>query len=196
MSRTRFAALATFVVLALVGCANNEPRAVPSHSPSPTLTGAPSSPSPSEPAVVSRLTDRERRAYMDAVDDYKHFAVGQAKILARGKATKSAQAFYRQRTAAWRSYWGMLQQREAIGLRIKGMGRTIRTRPGPIRLDSTGGGTIELRVCGVAEGVRVFQNGQSVQQPHPVPRIVRASMVSVGDESPWRLLSEHVGPKC
>ena len=109
---------------------------------------------------------------------------------------EGAKGFFKQRTAAWQTYWARLRTNERRGIQIVGMGRTLHTRPVDVRVDPDGGGQVALRVCGISEGVKVLQDGEPVSQPSPKPTIVRVQMVKLPDESDWRVLSERVGAKC
>jgi len=194
----------TTCLLSLTSCNGDTPEAP---SPSPTSNTSSTSPtaptsassSPTEPAVppyLASYTKEERAAYDAAIRDYESFSDRQARINAKGKARESAKLFYRQRTAAWQTYWARLRANESQGLQIIGKGRTLRIRPADIELYQGGGGQVDLRVCGVAEDVEVLVGGEPVPQPTPKPTIVRVRMVHLPDEAVWRVLSERVGPTC
>ena len=197
MSRTRFAAIATFVVLSCAGCADDgSPKADPSPSPSTSMPASTATTPTAVPAYLDRFSERQRQAYDDAVQAYQDFAGQQATYMAAGEATPAAKRFYVRHTADWQTFWATLQQRESDGVRVEGTGKTLRTRPTKIRLYGDGTGSVNLDVCGVSTGVKVSQNGSPIPQPKPVPTIVRVGMVKLDGESHWRVLYERVGPKC
>ena len=198
MTRTRTpVVLTTLLALACAGCtggdkASTEPTpSAPSASPASSSGG-----STTVPAYLANFSARERRAYGEAVGDYRRFGAGQAAIMALGKATPTAWRFYHRYTADWQTYWATLRQRERQGIRIKGHGTVIRFRPGKVAVDRDGTGNITLKVCGIPTGVRVLQSGTPIPQPRPTPRIVGVEMVRLQGESRWRVLYERVGPKC
>jgi hypothetical protein len=199
MVRTALATLvATACVLTLAACTSDGPGTAtqtPTASTSPT-TASPTPTGPAVPPYLADFTEDERAAYDAAIEDYESFSDRQARINAKGKATASAKAFYQERTSAWQSYWARLRANEEQGLQIVGKGKTLRIRPAGIELYRGGGGQVNLRVCGVAEGVEVLKGGEPVPQPEPDPTIVRVRMVQLPDEVVWRVLSERVGSPC
>jgi hypothetical protein len=199
MRRTAMASLAASACLfSVTACSTSEPtEASPPAESSPPTSASPSpSTSPTETAYLQAYSEEERTAYREAVDDYAAFSRRLAAINEAGRATPRAKAFFKQKTAAWQSYWARLRANERRGIQIAGMGRTLRTRPADVRVDPDGGGEVALRVCGISEGVKVLQDGEPVSQPSPKPTIVRVQMVKLPDESAWRVLSERVGAKC
>ncbi len=182
-------------LMSLAACSDDDEPQPPQSAPA---TSAATSQTPTEavPAYLQGLSPEERTAYDEAVEDYETFSRELAAINEAGRATPEAKQFFEERTAAWQSYWARLTTNEERGIQIVGMGKTLRTRPGAIRLDTDGGGEVGLRVCGVSEGVEVLQEGEPVPQPEPVPTIVRVEMVKLPDEAHWRVLSEKVGKKC
>ncbi len=207
MPRARWIAVtATLLVLSCASCTDN---AVPrSSSSSHTTTAssprapssspiAPSTPSTSTvPPYLAKYSSEERKAYAEAVAAYDHFADEQAKILAVGKATPQAKRYYKKYSGDWLTYWNVLRKREADGIQIEGRGQTIRVRPTRIKLGDDGSGSVELRVCGISKGVKVFQNGKPIRQPKPTPKIVNVSLFRLADETWWRVFLERVGPSC
>ena len=201
MRRTAMALLAASACLfSVTACSTSEPTEAspPAESSSPTSASPSPSTSPTEtvPAYLREYSEEERTAYREAVDDYATFSRRLAAINEAGRATPRAKALFKQKTAAWQTYWAQLRANEDRGIQIVGMGRTLRTRPAGARIDPDGGGQVDLRVCGVSEGVEVLQDGEPVSQPSPTPTIVRVQMVKLPDESDWRVLSERVGVKC
>ncbi len=185
-------------LLSLTGCNGDSPQ---KPSPSPTASTSPTttSSSPTEPAVPRYLadyTDEERAAYAAAVNDYEKFSDRNADFYRVGKATPAARAYYKRATAAWQSYWARLMSFESRGIRVVGRGKVTRIRPSVIKLGEGGGGQVNLRVCSVASGVRVFQNDEPVPQPSPKPTITRVSMVSLPGQASWRILFDRVGGPC
>jgi hypothetical protein len=193
-----FATAAAIIAVLCAGCDSSSSGAAvtPESSPTPTLSDISESPSDPVPSYLQGLTEREREAYKVSLSTYERFSARQAEIMQTGRATPAAKAFYRANTAAWMTFWATLRQRDADGIHIEGKGRVIRVRPGSIRLDKSGAGTVALRVCGVADGVKAFKNGKEIQQPTPTPHIVNVAMVKLDGESKWRVLSERVGPRC
>jgi len=114
---------------------------------------------------LTKYTAKERKSYAEAVRAYEIFADHQAKILAIGEATLEAKRYYEKYSGDWLTYWNVLRQREADGIRIKGRGETLRVRPARIKLGDEGSGSVDVRVCGVSSGVKVFQRGAPVPQP-------------------------------
>ena len=201
MRRTVMASLAASVcVFSMAACSSNEPTEAspPAESSSPTSPSPSPSTSPTEtvPAYLQEYSEEERTAYREAVDDYATFSRRLAAINETGRATPRAKALFKQKTAAWQTYWARLRTNERRGIQIVGMGRTLHTRPADVRVDPDGGGRVALRVCGISEGVKVLQDGEPVSQPSPKPTIVRVQMVKLPDEPDWRVLSERVGAKC
>ena len=200
MSRTRrLGVIATLLVLSCASCTNSAdpPSSSPTPASSSTAPTAPtSSPTPSAPAYLSKYGDKERKAYAHAVSAYELFAEEQAKILAVGKATPKAKRYYEKYSGDWLTYWNVLRQREADGIRIEGRGETLRVRPARIKLGDDGSGSVDLRVCGVASGVKVFQRGTPIPQPNPTPKIVKVSLFQLTGESWWRVFLERVGGSC
>ena len=204
MGTTAIASLAASVCLwSMTACSTSEPTdaspsAESSSSSSPTSAAPSPSTSPTEtvPAYLQDYSEGERTTYKAAVDDYAAFSRRLAAINEAGRATPRAMAFFKQRTAAWQSYWARLRTNERRGIQIVGMGRTLHTRPADVRVDPDGGGRVAFRVCGISEGVKVLQDGEPVSQPSPRPTIVRVQMVKLPDEPDWRVLSERVGAKC
>lgn len=201
MRRTAVASLAASVCLfSVTACSANEPTGAspPAEGGSPTSASPNPSTSPTDtvPAYLQKYSEEERTAYREAVGDYAAFSRRLAAINESGRATPRAKAFFKQKTAAWQSYWARLRTNERRGIQIVGMGRTLHTRPADVRVDPDGGGQVALRVCGISEGVKVLQDGKPVSQPSPKPTIVRVQMVKLPDESDWRVLSERVGAKC
>ena len=137
----------------------------------------------------------ERKAYAEAVRAHDKFAVEQGKILAVGKATPKAKRYYRSRSGDWLTYWNRLRQRDADGIRIVGRGETLRIRPAGIKLGDDSG-TVDLRVCGVAKGVKVFQNGTPIPQPQAKPKIVNVRLVQLEKDPRWRVFWERIGGSC
>jgi hypothetical protein len=109
MSRTRFAAIATFVVLSCAGCADDgSPKADPSPSPSTSMPASTATTPTAVPAYLDRFSERQRQAYDDAVQAYQDFAGQQATYMAAGEATPAAKRFYVRRTADWQTFWATL----------------------------------------------------------------------------------------
>jgi len=148
------------------------------------------------PPYLKKYTRDERAAYLAAVDDYQRFAGRNATFYRVGKATPAARNYYMRATSAWQSYWAKLRQFESRGIRVLGKARTIRMRPGSVRLLKEGGGEVDLRICASSKGVRVIQQGEEVPQPGAKPVTVLVQMVLLRDESTWRILSDRVGPRC
>lgn len=195
-SRVTWAAAAA--VLACAGCtpAEDAPSSSPTPSP-PSSSPVDSSPSASDavPRYLRDYTPRQRRAYAEAVAARDAFDLKQAKILSVGKATTSARRYYRRHSGAWLNYWNRLRQREADGIRVLGRGKTLHVRPAAIRLGDDSG-TLDLRVCGVAEGVEVLQNGEPIPQPQAEPRIVDVRLIKLENDPSWRVLWERPGEPC
>lgn len=186
--------LATSALL-LVGCSDSAPPETETPvAPSPSESSA--SPAPSIPAYLAKLEPDERKAYRDARRGYERFAARQAELYEAGEAATDAKAFYERATADWQSYWAKLQNFSQQGYQTEGRGKTLRTRPAAIRLDDDGGGQVDLRVCSIARGVQVQQNGTPVPQPSPKPTLVTVRMVQIPDETTWRVLFEMVGSRC
>ena len=179
----------------LVGCSDSAPAETETPA-APSPSESSSSPTSSIPAYLEKLEPAERMAYRDALRDYERFAARQAELYEAGEATTDANAFYERATADWQSYWAKLQNFSQQGYRTEGRGETLRTRPAAIRLDDDGGGQVDLRVCSVARGVQVQQNGTPVPQPSPKPTLVTVRMVRIPDETTWRVLFEKVGSRC
>lgn len=202
MPRTRrIPAVAMLLALVCGGCQGadrpaDRPQSAPSSPVASSPAAAPSVTAATIPAYLKKYTKSERRAYDAAVKDYRRFTAREASFMATGEATGEARRFYRKYTADWRSFWNTLREREASGIRIKGSGEMLRVRPSHIEADAAGGGTVELRVCGVSTGVRVFQRGSPVPQPSPSPTIVQVSMVKLPGDAWWRVLYLRVGAKC
>lgn len=198
MLRTAMTSIAASACLSVVSACTSNGAASPAPTPTPTSSRSPSVLHSTDgvPGFLQDLSAEERTAYEKAVEDYQDFSRELAAINEAGRATPEAKQFFEERTAAWQSYWARLTTNEERGIQIIGMGKTLRTRPGAIRLDTDGGGEVGLRVCGVSEGVEVFQEGEPVPQPEPAPTIVRVEMVKLPDEAHWRVLSERVGKKC
>lgn len=187
------------VALVLGGCtdkaaAPQEP--LPTHSPTQATSAPTATPAPTIPAYLRSFTPKERDGYGAAVDDFERFSDRQAELYGAGKATGEARRYYRKATADWRTYWAKLRDFAAQGYRTVGRGDTLQTRPAAIRLDDDGGGQVGLRVCSVAAGVEVLQNGAAVPQPSPRPTVVQVRMVLLPGEANWRMLSEGVGARC
>lgn len=197
MPRTRWISFAaTVLVLTCASCSQTDdtPKAVP-----PSSSSAISTLEPSESATPSHLTKYnpdERKAYTEAVSAYEKFADEQAKILAVGKATPKAKRYYEKYSGDWLRFWNVLRQREADGIRIRGRGETLRVRPARIKLGNDDSGTVELRVCGVSTGVKVFQDGTPVPQPSRTPKIVKVTLFRLTGETWWRVFLERVGRSC
>lgn len=108
MVRTALSSLlASVCLLSLMACDADKPtRPTASGSPTGTTTQTlPTSPATSPvPPYLSEYSDRERRAYRDAVDDYEAFADRNAALVRKGRATPAARRFYQQATASWQSY--------------------------------------------------------------------------------------------
>ncbi len=189
-------------LMALTACSGDHPEPEPTSSPTPTAstswvpTSSPSPTEPSVPAYLERFSEAEREAYADAVADFGDFSEGHGAILSVGEATPAAKAFYQERTAAWQTYWAQLRAYERQGIRVVGIGRVIETRPTVIELYRDGSGRVDLRVCGISEGVEVLQNGEPIPQPDPEPTITRVRLVLLSGESTWRVLSERLGSEC
>ena len=208
MGRTALASLvASTCLLSLAACDGDEP-VPPSATRAPTASTSPSTTSSSSPTASSRpnaspvppylaeYSGGERKAYEEAVASYERFSTRNAELFRKGRATPAAKAFYKRSTAAWQSYWARLRDFEARGLRVIGRGEVLGVRPAAIRLDQDGGGQVVLRVCSVATGVRVLQDGQPVPQPSPKPTITRVAIVQLPGESSWRVLADRVGGPC
>jgi hypothetical protein len=193
MSRRFTLSLAASAFL-LVGCSDSAPAEIETPA-APSPSESSSSAAPSIPAYLAKLEPAERMAYRDALRDYERFAARQAELYEAGGATTDAKAFYEQATADWQTYWAKLQDFAKQGYRTAGRGETLRTRPAAIRLDDDGG-QVDLRVCSVARGVQVQQNGTPVPQPSPKPTLVRVRMVQLPGETTWRVLFEKVGSRC
>lgn len=171
----------TAVVLACAGCtlSKDPPPVTPStSSPSASPSASSSSPSPTVPSYLAKFTPTQRRAYDQALVARIEFDREQAKILASGKATGDAKRFYRRSSGDWLSYWNRLRQREADGIRVLGRGETLSIKPSAIRLGDQSG-TIDIRVCGVARGVKVLQSGEPIPQPRATPRIVNVRLIKL-----------------
>jgi len=188
----------TAVVLACAGCSppNDPPSSSPSPS-SPSTSPVESSPSatPAIPPYLTKYTTTQRKAYAEAVDAHEAFGLQQAKIFADGKATPKAKKFYKTNSGDWLTSWARLRQREADGIRVLGRGETLRIRPAAVQLGN-GGGTIDLRVCGIAEGVKVLQEGQPIPQPQAKARIVNVRLIKLENDPPWRVFWERPGGSC
>lgn len=191
--------IASALALAVAGCDGDDPPETPTptatSSPTGTPTGSPSG-SPTVPAYLEKYSEEERAAYEAAVSAYLSFADRQAEINADGRATAAARRFYREATADWRTYWLRLQELESNEIRIIGRGETLSHRPAEIKLFQAGGGQVVMRVCGVARGVEVVQNGTPVPQPSPTRSNVRVAMVKQPDDPMWRVLYERRGSPC
>lgn len=195
----------TLLVLACASCtdADDPPSSVATpRDPSPQSSPSSSSPSASSPRpepvppYLKGYTPRERRAYGSTVAAYADFTRQQAQILAIGRAVPEARRYYRAQTGDRLTYWNRLRQREADGIKIKGQGELLRVRPARIRLANDATGTVDLRACGVARGVKVFQNGELIPQPTPAPKIVSVRLVRLTSQAPWKVFWERVGGSC
>ena len=120
MSRTRFAAIATFMVLSCAGCSlGGSPSADPSTSPM-TSSPTPTTATPTAvPAYLERFSAAERQAYADAVQAYKDFSDQQDTYMASGKATPEAKRFYRRNTADWQTFWATLRRWDRDDIRTE-----------------------------------------------------------------------------
>jgi hypothetical protein len=199
MVRTAFTSLAvTACVTLLAACDGNEPG-TPTPTPTSSTSASSANSSPTKPALppyLANLSEAERAAYGAAVRDYQGFSNRNADLYREGTATPEAKAFYKRATAAWQSYWARLVAFDSRGIRVIGRGQVVRTRPAVVRIGRNGGGEVGLRVCSVARGVKVLQNGKPVPQPAPTPTITRVSMVKLPNEKSWRVLSDRAGGNC
>jgi hypothetical protein len=198
--RTGVLVVATILVLTCASCDQSDsPTTAPSspsvRTTSPPTTTSPSS-SPTVPPYLSGYPADERTAYDGAVRAYAAFSDREAKIFATGKATPAAKRFYVRYSGDWLTYWNQLRQRERDKLRIVGRGHTLRVRPVAINLGKDGSGTVELRVCGIARGVKAFQGSTEIPQPTPKPWLVRVKVIRLKGESRWRVFSERLGGPC
>jgi hypothetical protein len=185
--------IVTACLLSLAACDADEPA--PSAA-SPTQA---TSSSPVEPIVPRYLVDYsedEREAYDDAVVAYEAFADRNAELVRKGRATSEAREYYQRATAGWQSYWARLMDFDSRGIRVIGRADVGRIRPAAIKLDEKGGGQVDIRVCSIAAGVRVIQDGQPMPQPSPKPTVTKVSMVKLPSGSSWRILSDRAGGSC
>lgn len=194
MVRSALASLAaTACLLSLAACDGDEPA---SSAVTSTPTSTPSRSEPTVPAYLAKYSENEREAYDEAADAYEAFSDRNAELVRKGRATPEARAFYREATAAWQSYWARLMDFDSRGIRVLGRAEVLRVRPSAIKIDEKGGGQVDLRVCSIATGVRVTQDGRPMPQPSPKPTITRVSMVKLPAESSWRILSDRAGGSC
>lgn len=178
-------ALVASLVAALVcglaaGCGGDPPVPKPIETPKST------SPSPATPSPdLSKYNAAEKEAWHEAYARLSDFTVRQADLMAAGRATPEALAFFKEYSFVWGQSWDNLQTMEANGITIRGLGRVLWIKPTRIKLTPDGSASVTIERCVDIRNVVVTQHGKRVAQTDP-PAVSSVELSRFAD-TPWRI---------
>lgn len=110
--------------IAACGGADDEPKATPSSSNTPTTQSpSPTEPSPNETAWQDKYTAVQLAGYEDALSRYQEYETRSEPIWAEGKATDRAEALFKQYypSPLWQGQLQTLSQYEQVDVQISGL---------------------------------------------------------------------------
>jgi hypothetical protein len=167
-------------------------------APQRTQTSSPTSPSrDAVPSYLQTYSAEQRTAYAAAVASEAAFDRRNARILAAGKTTKAASAFYHRYSIDWASDWSSLAELANNNATVTGRTKIRWTRPIAIHLPGNGTSVVVLRRCLDQSNLVVTQNGHQLAQPQlKRPRAYKLRLVRRQGEDWWRSGISANGSPC
>jgi len=169
--------LLTAVVIAaasmLAGCQAAEPAG------SSVRTPAASEPSPT-------YDEEELAVFREAVRRVDRFEARNQPILAAGKATQQAKAFYRDTLLKWRSSYEQLRSYEQEGIKIAHRPEVISTAPTSIKSFQDNAAEVVLRRCTDLSDLQMTRAGVLLPAVHEEP-VIQEVVVYRSENRTWSI---------
>lgn len=173
------AAASATLALTLGGCTarDDSPGGDASTTPSPSSTSLSPTPSaePTQPTWMDDYTDKQLKAYNEALDAWSTYEQRSEPIWARGKATPAARQLFQKYfpSPLWQDLFQKLEGYEQVDIKISGVPDVLWSRPSRVALE---GGTASVQIvqCLDFSPVQLTQAGIA-QESYQFP--VRRSLV-------------------
>ena len=160
-------------VTAIAGCQGSEPAGS----------------SVSTPTASERHTpydEEELAVYREAVRRVDNFEARNQPILAAGKATKEAKAFYQHTLLKWRSSFEQLQSYEEQGIKIARRPVVLSTTATSIKSFQDNAAEVVLRRCTDQSHLQMTRAGVPLPAVHEEP-VIQEVVVYRSENRTWRI---------